>query len=48
VTTISAVATPWTQFEAALRGHRPVEVSYHGRFRLICPPTVMAYGSCKS
>jgi hypothetical protein len=37
MTTISTLATPWAQLEAALQDHRPVEVSYHGRCRLICP-----------
>ena len=37
MTAPSALPTPWTQLDAALRARRPVEVSYHGRCRLICP-----------
>lgn len=37
MTTISTLATPWAQLEAALQARRPVEVCYHGRCRLICP-----------
>lgn len=31
-----ATAT-WTCLEAALRQHHPVEVTYHGRQRIVCP-----------
>ncbi|MGH9054773.1 MAG: hypothetical protein ACRDYY_02715 [Acidimicrobiales bacterium] len=37
MTTISSLPTPWTLLDAALRTRRPVQVSYHGRRRLICP-----------
>ena len=37
MTTVTALATPWAQLEAALRARRPIQVSYHGRCRLICP-----------
>lgn len=36
-TTITALATTWAQLEAALRARRPIQVSYHGLCRLICP-----------
>ena len=54
MTTISVVTTPWAQLQAALQARRPVEVSYHGRWRLICPhalgwhrgrPMVLGYQS---
>jgi len=54
MTTITAVTTPWTQQETALRAHHPVAVSYHDRCRLICPhalgwhrgrPMVLGYQS---
>jgi hypothetical protein len=35
VTTI--LPTAWALLHAALKARRPVEVSYHGRRRLICP-----------
>lgn len=35
--TISTLPTPWASLEAGLRARRPVEVSYHGRLRIICP-----------
>ena len=34
---IRALPTAWALLEAALRARRPIEVSYHGRRRLICP-----------
>ncbi|MHB2024964.1 MAG: hypothetical protein ACYCO3_16860 [Mycobacteriales bacterium] len=52
--TISALPTPWARLEAGLRARRPVEVSYHGRLRIICPhalgwthgrPLVLGYQS---
>jgi hypothetical protein len=44
MTTISTLATPWAQLEAALQHRRPVEVSYHGRCRLICPHALGWHG----
>jgi len=37
MTTTAALPTTWAALEAALRGRRPVRVSYHGRERLLCP-----------
>jgi len=37
VTAIATAPTAWGPLEAALRARCPVEVSYHGRLRLICP-----------
>lgn len=37
MTTISTLPTAWALLEAALRARRPVQVSYHGRQRLLCP-----------
>jgi hypothetical protein len=37
MTTTTALPTAWAPLEAALRARRPVQVSYHGRERLICP-----------
>lgn len=37
MTHIATLPTTWGLLEAALRARRPVEVSYHGRCRLICP-----------
>ena len=33
----STLPNPWALLHAALRARRPVQVSYHGRQRLICP-----------
>jgi hypothetical protein len=35
--TTTAFPTTWAALEAALRQRRPVQISYHGRQRLICP-----------
>ncbi|MGH9104647.1 MAG: hypothetical protein ACRDZX_02200 [Acidimicrobiales bacterium] len=35
--TVATLPTPWAVLEAALRGRRPVWLSYHGHRRLICP-----------
>jgi len=37
MTAISALPTAWALLDAALQARRPVQVSYHGRQRLICP-----------
>ena len=37
MTTMPTLATPWAQLYAALQARRPVEVSYHGLCRLVCP-----------
>jgi len=37
MTTMTALPIAWAPLEAALRARRPVQVSYHGRIRLICP-----------
>ena len=37
MTKTATIKTPWALLEAALRARRPVEVSYHGLRRLICP-----------
>jgi hypothetical protein len=37
MTTMTALPIAWASLEAALRARRPVQVSYHGRVRLICP-----------
>jgi hypothetical protein len=37
MTAVAALATPWAVLQAALGARRPVEVSYHGRRRLVCP-----------
>jgi hypothetical protein len=37
MTTMTALPIAWAPLEAALRARRPVQVSYHGRERLICP-----------
>jgi hypothetical protein len=36
-TTITALPTRWAILDAALRNRHPVMVSYHGRWRQICP-----------
>jgi hypothetical protein len=35
--TTTALPAAWGPLEGALRARRPVQVSYHGRERLICP-----------
>jgi hypothetical protein len=51
---ITVLPVAWSLLEKALRERRPVEVSYHGRQRLICPhalgwsngrPLVLGYQS---
>lgn len=37
MTTITALPTAWATLHAALRARRPVLVSYHGRWRQLCP-----------
>src|ERR1700694_3976194 len=37
MTPIAPLPTTWGLLQAALQARRPVEVSYHGRCRLICP-----------
>jgi len=37
MTTTAVMAPAWAPLETALRARRPVQVSYHGRERLICP-----------
>jgi hypothetical protein len=37
MTTMTALPIAWAPLEAALRARCPVQVSYHGRVRLICP-----------
>jgi hypothetical protein len=37
MTEIRALPTAWALLEEALRARRPIQVSYHGRQRLICP-----------
>lgn len=37
MTTMTALPIAWAPLEAALRARLPVQVSYHGRVRLICP-----------
>jgi hypothetical protein len=37
MTDISTLPTTWGLLDAALRARHPVQVSYHGRQRLICP-----------
>lgn len=37
MTAVAALATPWAVLQAALGARRPVEISYHGRYRLVCP-----------
>lgn len=37
MTAIATLPTAWRPLEAALQARHPVEVSYHGRRRLICP-----------
>jgi hypothetical protein len=37
MTTMPALPPAWAPIEEALRARRPVELSYHGRRRLICP-----------
>lgn len=37
MTAIAILPTAWDPLEAALRARRPVEVTYHGRQRVICP-----------
>ena len=54
MTTTSTLSPAWAVLEAALRQHRPMLVSYHGRQRLVCPhalgwkdnrPMLLAYQS---
>ncbi len=37
MTAMTVLPSAWTSLDVALRAHRPVWVSYHGRRRLICP-----------
>ena len=37
MTPIATLPTTWGLLQAALQARRPVQVSYHGRCRLICP-----------
>jgi len=37
MTTPAGRPSAWEPLEAALLGHRPVTVSYHGHRRLVCP-----------
>lgn len=37
MTTITALPTPWTLLHAAIEGRQPMEISYHGRPRIVCP-----------
>ena len=37
MTPIATLPTTWGLLQAALQARRPVEVSYHGRCRHICP-----------
>jgi hypothetical protein len=37
MTTIAGTPTAWTVLETALRQHRPVRVTYHGKQRVLCP-----------
>ena len=37
MSTLETIHTAWARLDAALRARRPVEVSYHGRRRVICP-----------
>lgn len=54
MTGVVSLAIPWALLHAALSARRPVEVSYHGRRRLVCPhalgwhngrPMVLGYQS---
>ena len=40
MTPIATLPTAWSLLEAALQARRPVEVSYHGRCRVICPHAI--------
>jgi hypothetical protein len=37
MTATAILPTSWALLDAALRARRPVQVTYHGRRRLICP-----------
>jgi hypothetical protein len=37
MTPIATLPTAWCPLNAALEARRPVQVSYHGRCRLVCP-----------
>lgn len=37
MTAITTLPTAWAHLDNALRGRRPVHVTYHGHRRLVCP-----------
>lgn len=50
--TSSTLPTPWAHLQAGLQARQPVEITYHGQLRIICPhalgwkngrPLVLAY-----